>query len=81
MGQVAVRGSMPMMEGGVESMNRETDLELARRAMPANLKMLEGMIYTDPGNSELRIVAAQGFYGYALAFVESHEPERAAELY
>ena len=81
MGQVAVRGSMPMMEGGIESMNRETDLELARSAIPANLKMMEGMTFVDPANGELRIRAAHGFYGYAFAFVEAEAPERAARLY
>ncbi len=81
MAKVAVRGSMPMMEGGIESMNRETDLELARSAIPANLKMMEGMTFVDPDNGELRIRAAHGFYGYAFAFVEADEPERAARLY
>jgi hypothetical protein len=81
MGKMAVRGSMPMMEGGIESMNRETDLELARAAIPANLKMMEGMTVVDPDNAELRIRAANGFYGYAFAFVENEEPERAARLY
>lgn len=81
MNKMAVQGSMPLMEGGIESMNRETDLALARSAIPANLKMIEGTTYTDPGNRKLRIYAAQGFYGYAFAFIEAEDPERAAELY
>jgi len=81
MGQMAVKGSMPLMEGGIDSMNRETDLDLARSAIPANLKMMEGMTFTDPGNRKLRIYAAQGFYGYAFAFIEAEDPQRAGELY
>ena len=81
MSQMAVQGSMPLMEGGVESMNQETDLDLARSAIPANLKMIEGTTFADPGNKKLRIFAAQGFYGYAFAFIEAEDPERAAELY
>lgn len=79
--QMGVRASLPMLEDGVEAMNRESDLELARDAMPANLKMLEGMTYSDPGNDALRIQVAQGFHGYAFAFVEPEDPARAEALY
>jgi hypothetical protein len=79
--KMAVQGSMPLMEGGIESMNRETDLDLARTAIPANLKMIEGATFTDPDNKKLRIYAAQAFYGYAFAFIEAEDPERAADLY
>ncbi|MEA3412338.1 MAG: TRAP transporter TatT component family protein [Pseudomonadota bacterium] len=79
--QMGVRASLPMMEDGMEAMNRESDLDLAREAMPANLKMLEGMTYSDPDNDALRIYAAQGFHGYTFAFVESGDPERAKGLY
>lgn len=79
--QIVVRGAMPLMDGGLEAMNRETDLELARSAIPATLKMLEGMSVGDPGNATLRVYLAQGFYGYAYSFVEQDAPERAAALY
>jgi len=36
MGQMVVRGTQTILDSGVESMNRETDLQLARDAMPAN---------------------------------------------
>ncbi len=81
MQELAVRGSLPLMEGGIEAMNRETDIELAKAAMPASLKMIEGMVYADPDNATLRRYAAEGFHGYAYAFVESDDPKRAADLY
>ena len=63
-------------------MNRETDLELARASMPANLKMIETLLLADPGNTAYRVQAAMGFYGYTLAFVEpGGDPDRAAGLY
>ena len=58
MGQMVVRGSQTILDSGIESMNRETDLQLARDAMPANLKLLEGMLLEDPDNTELLIYAA-----------------------
>ncbi|WJW76555.1 TRAP transporter TatT component family protein [Thiohalobacter sp. IOR34] len=79
--QVVVRSSMTLMEGGIEAMNRETDLELARAAIPATLKMLDGMLVEDPHNRRLRLYAAEGYYGYSYAFVEPESRRRAAALY
>lgn len=81
MKEMAVRGSLPLMAGGIEAMNRESDIELAQAAMPASLKMIEGMVYADPDNPKLRLYAAEGFHGYAFAFVENGDPRRAAGLY
>ncbi len=81
MGQIVARTSVSIMDGNVEAMNRETDLVLAEAAIPANLKLIEGLIEEDPGNPELLSLAAQGFYGYAFGFVELADPQRAEALY
>ncbi|MGA7802052.1 MAG: TRAP transporter TatT component family protein [Gammaproteobacteria bacterium] len=81
MGQMVVRGSEPLMAGGLKAMNRETDLKLAEAAIPANLEMLRGMIEEDPHNGRLRIYVAQGLYAYAFGFVELHDRARASALY
>ena len=81
MGQMVVRGSQTILDSGIESMNRETDLQLARDAMPANLKLIEGMLIEDPNNSELRLFAAEGFYGYSFGFIEAEDIDRARLLY
>lgn len=80
-GQIVARGASPLIDYGVASMNRETDLELARASIPANLKMIEAMVLADPGNAAYRVQAAMGFCGYALGFVEADHPGRALELY
>ena len=80
-GQMVVRGTQSILDSGVVAMNRETDLDLARDAMPANLKLLEGMLIEDPGNTPLRLYAAEGFYGYTFAFVEMQDSTRARHLY
>jgi hypothetical protein len=72
---------MPLMDGGNIAMNRETDLKLARDAIPTTIKLLEGMLVSDPGNERLRIYAAQAFYGYGYSFVEQEDPARAAGFY
>ena len=80
-GQLVVRGTQPILDGGIVAMNRETDLDLAQAAMPANLKLLEGMLVEDPGNTRLQLYAAEGFYGYTFGFVEQYDTRRARHLY
>lgn len=80
-GQIVARGASPLIDYGVVAMNRETDLELARASIPANLKMIEALLLADPGNVAYRLQAATGFYGYALGFVEADHPGRAIDLY
>jgi hypothetical protein len=80
-GQIVVRGTQSILDSGVVAMNQETDLELAQEAMPANLKLLEGMLIEDPGNTQLHLYAAEGFYGYTFGFVELQDSHRAQHLY
>jgi hypothetical protein len=79
--QIVARSSIGLVDAGVRSMNQEPDLELARAAIPANLKLAESLIEELPQDRRLRVTAAQGFYGYAYGFVEDDAPERAALLY
>lgn len=81
MGQMVVRSSAAILDSGIAAMNRESDLQLAREAMPANLKLMEGMLIEDPGNVTLRLYAAEGFYGYSFGFIEDEDSARAEQLY
>ncbi len=80
-GRLVARGAAPLIDSGMTAMNRETDVELARASLPANLKLLDGLLLADPGNGAYRVQAAMGYHGYALGFVEADDPERAAALY
>ena len=79
--RLIARGASPLIVHGVAAMNHETDLELARASIPANLKMVEALLLADPDNGDYRIQAAMGFHGYALGFVEADDRARAAGLY
>jgi hypothetical protein len=81
MDKMLVRASLPMIEGGIDALNRETDLELAEASIPTNLKMLEGMIRIDPENITLHTYAAQAYYGLAFGFNEDYRKKRAASFY
>jgi hypothetical protein len=76
-----VKASIPLLESGIIAMNHETDLELAKAAMPANIEMLESMVVMDPENLKLRAIGAQAYYGYAYAFVEDNNRQRASRFY
>ena len=81
MDQMLVRASTPMIEGGVDALNHETDLELAEDSIPANLNMLRGMISIDPENAQLHTFAAQAYYGLSYGFNEDNRPGRASDFY
>jgi len=81
MDKILVRSSTPLIEGGIEAMNQETDLKLAEESIPANLNMLQGMISIDPENVQLHTFAAQAFYGLSYGFNEDNRPQRASKFY
>lgn len=81
MDKMLVRASTPMIDGGVEALNHETDLELAEQSIPANLNMLQGMIRIDPENAQLHTYAAQAYYGLSYGFNEDNRPVRAGGFY
>ncbi len=81
MNKMMVTMSMPMIEGGIEAMNEEPDLQLAEDAMPANISMLNGMIRLDPENVQLHVYAAQAYYGLSYGFNEDKDTSRADRFY
>ncbi|MBW1802246.1 MAG: hypothetical protein JRJ85_16135, partial [Deltaproteobacteria bacterium] len=59
----------------------ECDPELAKIAIPSNLKLLEGLLKSDPKNKQILSTLSMGFSGYGLLFIEDEDPERASRLY
>ncbi len=81
MNKMMVSMSLPMIEGGIEAMNQEPDLQLAEDSMPANISMLNGMIHLDPENVRLHVYAAQAYYGLSYGFNEDTRRKRADAFY
>jgi hypothetical protein len=71
----------PVLQDVARSVEEEPDLEMVRQAMPGNLLLLRGLLKGSPTNRELLLLASKTCYGYALAFLEEDEPERAIRLY
>ena len=59
----------------------ECDPNLAKQSLPASLKLMEGLLKSDPENKSLLTTLCAGFAGYALLFIEEEDPEAASLLY
>lgn len=81
MNTLVIRQMEPIMLKSSEALYEEEDLQLAEQALAANLKLIEGLLKNDPGNQSLLMIAAQGYAGYALGFIEDEDPERARVFY
>ena len=78
---VTAWATKPLIDATMASLMAETDLGIARSALESHLKLLEGMIEMQPRDSRLQILAAKGFTGYAMMFLEETDPQRAIEFY
>lgn len=79
--RIAIKSSTAILKNTVLALNEEEDPDFAEKAIASQLKMLEGMIKSDPGNLELLLLASRGFSSYAFSFVEDHDTERAKIFY
>ena len=79
--KIVIHEMEPILQESSKALYEETDLQLAEQALAANLKLVEGILRTDPQNEKLLLLLAQGYAGYALGFVEDINPERAKIFY
>ena len=70
-----------MIPGFTSAFFEECDLKLARESLPAELKLMEGLLKNDPCNQKILTALCMGFTGYAMLFVEDQDTERASNLY
>ncbi len=78
---LVIKTSLPILKDQANTMKTESDPELARLAIPAQLKMLEGILKSEPENLELQLLLAEGFCSYSFAFLEDVDKERAGKWY
>jgi len=75
-----VRSMDPIMDDMRTAVNRSTDVDLMRDAMPASLVQLDGFIQAAP-DDKLLLRGAEAYFGFANAFVEDTDRKRAGILY
>ncbi len=79
--KMAIRYAGDLFDSGVKAIFSETDYEIAKSSIPANLKLLEAIYNADPENEKTVVLLVQGYTGYAMGFVEDEDPQRAKLLY
>ncbi len=79
--KIALRSMSGILDNSMVALYEEHDLKLAEQAIASDLKLLEGLIKSDPNNQNFLLLACQGFASYALGFVEDEDPVRAQSFY
>lgn len=77
---MAVRSMEPIMKDMDTAVNRSTDVEMLKDALPAFLVQMDGLIIASE-SPMLLLKASEANFGYANAFLEDTEKERASSLY
>jgi len=77
---MAVRSMDPIMDDMNIAVNRNTDVDMMRTALPAFLVQMDGFIISAPSD-KLLLKAAEANFGYTNAFVEDTDKPRASMLY
>jgi hypothetical protein len=67
--QLSIQTTAKLIEEGGSAMEREPDLEVARAAIPGQIKTLEGLLVAAPTDRRLLALAARGCLEYAFAFL------------
>ena len=76
----ALRSIDGILDNSMLAIMEEEDLTLAEQSIGSDLKLIDGLIKTDPENEKLLFLACEGYTSYALAFAED-SLERARLFY
>lgn len=68
--QFTADSTADLLKNGSVALDRESDLEFGRDALPASLKTIETFLVSSPQNEHLLLLLARGFNSYAFAFLE-----------
>ena len=80
-GRMVAGVSSTLMPSFTEAFFEECDTELARRAVPAHLTMLEGLLKARPDDTRLLISLCKGFAGYAMLHDERRDQMAPSRYY
>jgi hypothetical protein len=69
--KLAVDVTSDAIKDGMPAFYEEDDLDLARKGLESNIKLLEVLQRSNPGNENLRVLLAQAYGGFAFVFLES----------
>lgn len=78
---ISVKATKPLISSTFSQILNESDIVIARSAIEAHLKLLEGILAHRPEDLELLKYAAMGYTAYTLAYVEDDSVPLAIEFY
>jgi hypothetical protein len=78
---LALQATPSLVPDLTQAVFEECDVALARASLPADLKLMEGLLKSAPQNTQLLTALSMGFTGYGLLFLEDDDPERASGFY
>lgn len=67
---MAIREVGDLLTAGVPAFERDDDPELIRDAIPANIKLIEAMLESDPQNVQLLSTLSQLYASYTFGYIE-----------
>ncbi len=79
--KIAVNATSTIIDNTLTAVYEESDRKLAQDSIAGFLKMLEGLLKSDPDNRMLLRRAVEGYTGYTLGFIEDYDEERAIVFY
>ena len=72
--KMALRSIDGIFDNAMLALTEEEDLKIAEQAIGGNLKLIDGLLKTDPENEKLLLLACQGYTSYSLGFAEDSLP-------
>ncbi len=79
--QMTVNNIKPMMTHIRAAVNKSSDVDLVKAAMPASLVQMDGLIELVPDDRDLLLRAAETNQGYAALFLQDSDPAMAAKYF
>ncbi|MCK5799580.1 MAG: TRAP transporter TatT component family protein [Deltaproteobacteria bacterium] len=67
---MAVNQTVGLITKSMPAFEQEWDFELVSRALPANIKTIEGFLMSAPKNADLLMMLARAYSAYALVLIE-----------
>jgi hypothetical protein len=71
MQKLAINTTASLLLPGSAEIETEGNFEIFRNAVPANIKMIEGMLYLEPENRDLLLLTMKSYAGYAYVVNET----------
>jgi hypothetical protein len=79
--RLTVGAMVPVLENTVAAARERSDLGTVGLGFPANLLLVDGLIRTSPRDARLLALGSYLYFGYALGWVESSDPDLASQYY